>query len=121
MLANIDWVAFLEVFAGSLIGASLVVFFFASGLRLLVRAGRAPVVGPAEFTDAITIITDKDLRRAQKVAAKADKKSPLTEGQKRFALVGAYACFGVCILAVIAGILLIVVGVDDIRLFFGAA
>lgn len=121
MNITIQWDAFIEVFVAALVGASLIVFFYASGLRLLVRSGRAPVVGPAEFTDAITVVTDMDLRRAQKAAAKAAKKNPLTEGQKRFALWGAYVCFGVCVLAVICGILLIVVGVDDIKAFFGAA
>ena len=56
MSIEIDWLAFVEVFAAALIGALLVVGFYAIGLRLLVRAGRAPVVAPAEFTDAITVI-----------------------------------------------------------------
>ena len=43
-------------------------------------------------------------------AAKAAKKSPLTEGQKRLALVGAYGSFGLCALAVLGGLVLIVVG-----------
>lgn len=104
----IDWFAFLEVFAAALIGATLVVGFYALGLRLLVVAGRAPVVAPAEFTDAITIITEKEARRAAKAAAKAAKKSPLTEGQRRFALVAAYGAFAVSALAVLGGLLLIV-------------
>ena len=58
----------------------LVVGFYSLGLRLLVRAGRAPVVAPAEFTDAITVITEKDAQRAAKAAAKAARKSPLTDG-----------------------------------------
>jgi hypothetical protein len=73
-----------------------------------VRAGRAPVVAPAEFTDAITVITEKEARRAAKAAAKAAKKSPLTEGQRRFALFAAYASFGVSALAVLGGLLLLV-------------
>ncbi len=52
----IDWFAFLQVFAAALIGAAAIVTFYALGLRLLVRSGRAPVVSPAEFTDAITVI-----------------------------------------------------------------
>ncbi|MFB8388174.1 peptidase [Microbacterium sp. NPDC055910] len=107
-MITIDWIAFLEVFAASLIAGVLVVTSYAVGLRLLVRAGRAPVVAPAEFTDAITVITEKEARRAEKAAAKAARKSPLTEGQKRLALVGAYGCFGLCSLAVLGGILLIV-------------
>ncbi|HWV50369.1 MAG TPA: peptidase [Microbacterium sp.] len=110
MSVSIDWLAFLQVFAAALVGAAAIVTFYALGLRLLVRAGHAPVVSPAEFTDAITVISDKELRRAEKQAAKAARKSPLTEGQKKLALVGAYACFAMCASAVIAGILLIVVG-----------
>lgn len=110
MTIGIDWLAFFQVFAAALIGATAIVTFYAFGLRLLVRSGRAPVVSPAEFTDAITVITDKELRRAEKQAAKAARKSPLTEGQKSVALVGAYGCFALCAAAVIGGILLLVVG-----------
>ena len=92
----------------SLLGAVAVVTFYALGLRLLVRAGRVPVVVPAEFTDAITVMTPKDIKRAEKAAAKAAKKSPLSEGQKKLALVLAYGCFALCGVAVLGGILLIV-------------
>ncbi|MGF2948324.1 peptidase [Microbacterium alcoholitolerans] len=107
---TIDWLAFVSVFIAAFTGAMLVVLFYALGLRLLVRSGRAPVVSPAEFTDAITIVSDKDIRRAEKAAAKAAKRSPLTQGQRQLALVGAYACFVVCGAAVIAGVLIIVIG-----------
>ena len=110
MSISIDGLAFLQVFVAALVGAAAIVTFYALGLRLLVRSGHAPVVSPAEFTDAITVISDKELRRAEKQAAKAAKKSPLTEGQRKFALVGAYACFAMCAAAVVAGILLSVVG-----------
>lgn len=110
MSVEIDWMAFVSVFFVAMLGACLIVSFYATGLRLLVRAGRIPVVSPAEFTDAITILTEKQARRAMKQAAKAAKKSPLTDGQKSLALVGAYACFVLCALAVIAGILIIVIG-----------
>ncbi|MET0297212.1 MAG: peptidase [Microbacterium sp.] len=103
----INWIAFLQVFIAALIGAVTIVTFYALGLRLLVRAGRAPVVAPAEFTDAITVITEKEARRAEKAAAKAAKKSPLTDAQKNVALVAAYGCFAVCAAAVIGGLLLI--------------
>ncbi|AZH78286.1 MULTISPECIES: hypothetical protein [Microbacterium] len=106
----IDWLAFLQVFVAALVGAAAIVTFYALGLRLLVRSGHAPVVSPAEFTDAITVITEKELKRAEKQAAKAARKSPLTEGQKKLALVGAYACFALCAAAVVAGILMLVVG-----------
>lgn len=104
----INWLAFVQVFAAALLAAVLVVGFYALGLRLLVRAGRPPVVAPVEFTDAITVITEKEARRAEKAAAKAAKRNPLTDGQKRLALAGAYASFGVCALAVLGGLLLIV-------------
>lgn len=104
---TIDWIAFLEVFGAAMLAAVLVVLFYSLGLRLLVRAGRAPVVVPVDFTDAITVISEKEARRAAKAAAKAAKKSPLSDAQKRVALVSAYLCFGVCAAAVAGGILLI--------------
>lgn len=107
MNLTINWISFVEVFVAAMLASVVVVGFYALGLRLLVRAGRAPVVGPAEFTDAIAVITDKQRARAAKAAAKAAKKSPLTDGQKRFALVCAYASFSVCGLAVLGGLLLI--------------
>ncbi|WP_203582231.1 peptidase [Microbacterium hibisci] len=105
---TIDWIAFVQVFIAAMVAAVLIVSFYALGLRMLVRAGRPPVVAPAEFTDAITVISEKEARRAEKAAAKAAKRNPLTEGQKRLALVGAYACFAVCAGAVLGGLLLIV-------------
>lgn len=110
MSVEIDWFAFLLVFAAALIGAAAIVTFYALGLRLLVRSGRAPVVSPAAFTDAITVVSEKQLKRAAKQAAKAAKKNPLTEGQRRLARVGAYGCFALCAAAVVGGILIIVVG-----------
>lgn len=110
MNLEIEWFAFVEVFGAAIIGSLVVVGFYAVALRLLVRAGRAPVVAPAEFTDAITVITEKEARRAAKAAAKAARKSPLTAAQKRVALVGAYASFGLCAVAVAGGLLLIVLG-----------
>jgi hypothetical protein len=107
---DIDWLAFVEVFVVALIAAVLVVGFYSIGLRLLVRAGRVPVVAPAEFTDAITVISEKEARRAAKAAAKAAKKNPLTAGQRQAAAIGAYISFGLCGLAVLGGLLLIVIG-----------
>ncbi|MCR2813424.1 peptidase [Microbacterium sp. zg.Y1090] len=103
----INWVAFAEVFIAALIAAVVVVGFYALGLRMLVRAGRAPVVAPAEFTDAITVISEKQARRAAKAAAKSAARSPLSDGEKTLALVGAYASFSVCGLAVLGGLLII--------------
>ena len=57
---TIDWWAFVQVFVASITAAILIVGFYSLGLRLLVRAGRAPVVAPAEFTDAITVVSEKD-------------------------------------------------------------
>jgi hypothetical protein len=110
MGVEIDWWAFVQVFAAALLAAVVVVGSYAVGLRMLVRAGRSPVVGPAEFTDAITVKTEKQRARAAKAAAKAAKRSPLTASQKRLALVAAGAAFTVCALAVLSGLLLIVVG-----------
>jgi len=104
---SIDWEAFLHVFVAALLGAAVVVTFYALGLRLLVRGGRPPLVAPAEFTDAITVLTDKQRRRAEKAAAKAAARNPLSDAQKRLALVAAYVCFGVCAAAVIGALLLI--------------
>ena len=104
----IDWVAFLQVFVAALIGAVAVVLFYSLGLRLMVRAGRSPVVAPAEFTDAITVISEREARRAAKAAAKAARKSPLTQAQRRLALWAAYGCFALCALAVLGGLYLIV-------------
>ncbi len=62
----IDWGAFLQVFVAAIVGASIVVTSYALGLRLLVRGGRPPLVTPAEFTDAITVLTEKQRRRGEK-------------------------------------------------------
>lgn len=110
MTIDIDWFAFVQVFIAALIASVLVVGFYSIGLRLLVRAGRVPVVAPAEFTDAITVISEKDARRAAKAAAKSARKSPLTARQRQVAAVGAYISFGFCALAVLGGLLLIIIG-----------
>lgn len=110
MNVAIDWGAFLNVFIAAMLGAVVVVGFYALGLRMLVRAGRIPVVTPAEFTDAITVLSEKEIRRAEKQAAKAARKNPLSEGQKALAFVAAVACFVVCGAAVLGGILIIVIG-----------
>ena len=108
MSLSIDWMAFVQVFVAALLAAVLVVGFYSLGLRLLVRAGRVPVVGPAEFTDAITVITATDAKRAAKAAAKAARKNPLTPGQRQLAAIGAYLSFGLCGIAVLGGLLLII-------------
>jgi hypothetical protein len=110
MSVEIDWTAFLLVFVAALVGAAAVVSLYALGLRMLVRAGRVPVVSPAEFTDAITVVSEKEIRHAAKQAAKAARKSPLTAGQKNLAFLAALACFVLCGAAVLGGILIIVIG-----------
>ena len=104
----IDWAAFFIVAAASLVSATIVVSLYSLGLRLLTVAGRVPVVSPAEFTDAITVITPAEAKQAAKRAAKAAKKNPLTDGQKLMARIGAYACFVLCGIGVLYGIYLIV-------------
>lgn len=101
-------VSFLVVFVAALIGACVVVVLYALGTRLLAAAGRALFVEPAEFTDAITVITPEEAAKAQKKADKARRKNPLTDGQKRAALAGAYACFVLCGLSVLYGLYLII-------------
>jgi hypothetical protein len=104
----IDWAAFLLVLVAALTAAAVVVSAYALGIRLLTLSGRTPIVSPAEFTDAITVVTTAEIRAAEKRAAKAAKKSPLTDEQKRAAFIGAWACFSLSALAVVFGIWLIV-------------
>jgi hypothetical protein len=113
----IDWFAFVVVLATALLGSTVVVVAYALGIRLLTLSGRTPIVTPAEFTDAITVVTPAEIRQAEKRAAKAAKKSPLSEGQKRAALIGARVCFGLSAVAVIFGIYLIVG--EHLLLLFG--
>lgn len=104
----IDWIAFLSVAVASLVAASVIVSLFSFGIRLLTTAGRIPTVDPAEFTGAITVLTPARAAKEAKRARKAAAANPLTDGQKKFALVGAYSCFVVCAGAVLYGVYLIV-------------
>lgn len=104
----IDWISFLIVAAASIVSAALVVSLFALGTRLMALADRNLLVEPVEFTDAITVITPAEAARAAKRVRKAEKRNPLTPGQKRTALVGGYACFTVCGIAILYGIYLII-------------
>lgn len=110
MNVDIDWMAFLNVLAAALIGAVVTVSLYAMGLRMLVRAGRVPVVTPVEFTDAITVLSEKEIRHAAKQAQKAARKSPLTQRQRTIAFVTGIACFIVCAAVVAGGIMMIVIG-----------
>ncbi len=100
--------AFLTVFGAALVSSMVVVATYSLGLRLLSASGRMPIVEPAEFTDAITVMTPSEIKAAEKRARKAAKKSPLTPAQKQVRYVGAWACFVVCAGAVLFGIYLIV-------------
>ncbi|MEJ3403328.1 peptidase [Rathayibacter sp. YIM 133350] len=107
----IDWGAFVVVFGAALLSSAIVVSAYSLGLRMLSVAGRAPVVEPAAYTDALTVVTAAEAKAAAKrvkKAKKAAKKNPLTENQKRWALAAAYACFTVSAAAVLYGIYLII-------------
>lgn len=99
---------FVIVLLAALTGTVVVVGLYSLGLKLLVRAGRVPVVSPATFTDAITVLTAAEIKSAAKKAAKAQRKNPLSPMQKRIALYAAYACFVLCGAAVLFGVYLIV-------------
>ena len=101
-------VSFLTVAVVTLFSTAVVVSLYSLGLRLLVTGGRAPVVEPLEFTGAITVLTPARAAKAAKRARKAHAANPLTQGQKRVALVGAYACFALTACAVLFGVYLII-------------
>jgi hypothetical protein len=104
----IDWVSFFVVAGVALVGACIVVVLYAFGLRMLSTAGRAPHVIPAEFTDAITIVTPAEAAAEAKRVRKASARNPLSDAQKRLALVVAYLCFVLCGAVILLGIYLIV-------------
>ncbi|QDZ13472.1 peptidase [Humibacter ginsenosidimutans] len=104
----IDWFAFFTVAVAALVSACVVVALYSLGLRMLSTAGKAPHVTPAEFTDAITIITPAEAAAEAKRIKKASARNPLTTAQKRLALVVAYTCFVLCGAVVLFGIYLII-------------
>lgn len=104
----IDWVSFFVVAGSALLAACVVVALYSFGLRMLSTAGRAPHVVPAEFTDAITVITPAEAAAEAKRIRKASKRNPLTAAQKRLALCVAYVCFVFCAAVVLFGIYLII-------------
>ncbi|KQV05149.1 hypothetical protein [Leifsonia sp. Root112D2] len=106
----IDWVSFFVVALASILGASLVVALYSLGLRLLSSAGRPVHVEPAEFTDAITVITAEQAATEAKRIRKAAKRSPLSAVQKRWALAAARVCFVLCAAIVLYGVYLIIPG-----------
>ena len=104
----IDWAAFLVVAAAALVSSAIVVSLYSLGLRLLTTAGRIPMVEPAEFTGAITVLSPARAAKDAKRARKARKANPLTANQKSLAQYAGYLCFGVCGLIVLYGVYLIV-------------
>lgn len=102
------WINFFIVTFTSMFGACVVVCLYAIGVRLLSTAGKTPNVVPAEFTDAITVITPAEAAAEVKRIRKAAKRNPLSIAQKRFALAAAYFCFIACGAAVLFGIYLII-------------
>jgi hypothetical protein len=107
-MSGIDWIAFLLVAGAAVVSACVIVSLYALGLRMLSTAGKAPHVTPAEFTDAITIVTPPEAAAEAKRIKKAASRSPLTPLQKRLALFVAYTCFLLCGLVVLFGIYLII-------------
>jgi hypothetical protein len=104
----INWLSFFVVAFAAVASAGVVVASYSLGLRLLSTAGKTPNVVPAEFTDAITVITPAEAAAEAKRIRKAAKRNPLSRGQKRLALTAAYACFVICGACVLFGIYLIV-------------
>lgn len=97
---TINWLAFLEVFATALTAAGILVLFYSLGLRLMVTADRVPTEVDADDDEPMTHVT---------TAPSPAGGSTLSPTRRFAALIGAYACFAVCAIAVILGIFLLVV------------
>jgi hypothetical protein len=104
----INWLSFFIVAFAAISAACVVVVSYSLGLRLLSTAGKTPLAVPAEFTDAITVVTPAEAAAEVKRIRKAAKRNPLSSAQKRLALFAAYLCFTVCAAAVLFGIYLII-------------
>ncbi|MEO8906755.1 MAG: peptidase [Microbacteriaceae bacterium] len=104
----INWFSFLIVAVAAIFSACLIVVLYSFGLRLLSTAGKTPLAVPAEFTDAITIVTPAEAAAEAKRIRKAAKRNPLSLAQQRLVLIGAYTCFTLCAAAVLFGIYLII-------------
>jgi len=104
----INWGAFLTVAIASVIGAGAVVGLYALGLRLLSSAGHPVHVDPAEFTDAITVVTPEQAAKEAKRVRKARERSPYSAAQKRWMLAAARACFVLCALIGLYGLYLVI-------------
>lgn len=105
---GIDWGAFVIVAAAALASTVLVVALYSFGIRLLTTGGRIPLVEPAEFTGAITVISSKRAAKLAKRARKAAAANPLSDARKAAAVLGGYGCFALCAAAVLYGVYLIV-------------
>jgi hypothetical protein len=103
----VNWLSFFVVAFAAVLSACVVVLF-SLGLRLLSTAGRTPNISPAEFTDAITVITPAEAAAEAKRIRKATKRNPLSPARKRLALLAAYVCFALCAASVLFGIYLII-------------
>ncbi len=96
------------MFVASLTGTSVIVGLYALGTRLLAAAGMVLNVEPAEFTDAITVVSPERAAKARRKAARARTKNALTPLQKSVALCGAITCFVLCVLAILFGLYLLI-------------
>lgn len=91
----INWTAFLVVLVTSLIGAGTIVTLFSIGVRLLAAPSRKTV---------------PDAARTQAPDEDADESGRVTTYSRRppSATAGAYVCFGLCGVAVLYAVYLIV-------------
>lgn len=92
-MINIDWAAFVQVFAAAIVATVVVVLFYSLGMRMLVRAGRISGVGEADLSEE-----DAATGPVQVISA----------ASKKFAFVLALLCFSVCGAAVLFGLGLII-------------
>lgn len=60
--------------------------------------------------DVIIVIIEKEFKCVEKQVVKVVCKSLFIEGQKKFVFVGVYVCFVLCVVVVVVGILMFVVG-----------
>lgn len=95
-MSDINWMAFVTVFATSLFAAVFVVALYSFGIRFLATPPR-----PARRPDGtlVPIGPDRD-----------DEDDDIDEeaGRPRWATIAAYLCFALCIVSVLVGIYLIV-------------
>jgi len=91
----IDWFAFLIVFATSLAAAAVVVTLYSLGIRFLATPAPKTPKADGSFEPDGPSRDDED-----------DDVDDL--GRPRSATIAAYICFGLCVVAVLVGIYLIV-------------